>query len=166
MQTSKQHSRTHQLGFIRAVCFLWRQLGTGRSLKSASCQGKWGERSCPRSATAIPSVTVDRTPNLPVRRRTLHHWSMFLVGVWRMYPFNIPLLPLAYMLKQSCKRASFWRLNLARAQIRVELDIYFWNPSSARKPNLPRKLRYAQLRRNKKLCAQVQLHVHGLSHRK
>jgi len=46
-------------------------LAAGQSLNCASCWGDWGERSCPRSATAIHSVAVDRTPNLPIRRRTL-----------------------------------------------------------------------------------------------
>jgi len=50
----------------------WRQqLATGRSLICASWRGGWGECSCPRSATAIHSVAVDRTPNLPIERRTL-----------------------------------------------------------------------------------------------
>jgi len=48
-------------------------LVAGRSLKFASCRGGWGERSCPRSATAIHSVFVDQTPNLPIGRRTLYH---------------------------------------------------------------------------------------------
>jgi len=40
--------------------------------KYASCRGCWGERSCLRgSATAIPSVAVDRTPNLFTEKRTL-----------------------------------------------------------------------------------------------
>jgi len=39
-----------------------------RSLKFASCRGGWGECSCPRSATAIHSVTVDQTPNLGIER--------------------------------------------------------------------------------------------------
>jgi len=32
-----------------------------------------GEHSCPRSAMAVHSVAVDRTPNLPIERRTLYH---------------------------------------------------------------------------------------------
>jgi len=138
---AQQYSITHQLCFIRAVYFFrfwWRQFAKGRSLKFASCRGDWCESSCPRSVTAIPSVAVDRTPNLPFGRRTLHHWAIFLVGGWRMYPFTLPLLPFACMPTQSCKRASFWRMNRAQARTRLELDIYFWNPSSARKPNLPR----------------------------
>jgi len=51
--------------------FWWRQLAAGRSLKCASCRGGWGERSCPRSVTAIHSVAADRPPNLPIGRRTL-----------------------------------------------------------------------------------------------
>ena len=38
-------------------------------------RGDWGERSCPRSATAIHSVAVNRTHNLPTGRRTLYHWA-------------------------------------------------------------------------------------------
>jgi len=34
----------------------------------------WGERSCPRSTTAIHSVAVDRSLNFPIERRTLYHW--------------------------------------------------------------------------------------------
>ena len=51
--------------------FWWRQLAAGRSLNCASCRGDWGERSFPRSTTAIHSVAVDRTPNLPIERLTL-----------------------------------------------------------------------------------------------
>jgi len=62
------------------TCFLinfwWRQLAAGRSLNSASCRGGWGDRSCPRSATVIHSVAVDRTPNLPIGRRTLNHCAI------------------------------------------------------------------------------------------
>jgi len=42
--------------------------------------------------------------------------SIFTVGGWRMYPFNLPLLAPAYIPTQSCKRASFWRLNPAPAR--------------------------------------------------
>jgi len=38
------------------------QLTAGRSLKFASCWDIWGERSCPRSSTAIHSVAVDKHP--------------------------------------------------------------------------------------------------------
>jgi len=37
--------------------------------------------------------------------------SIFTVGEWRMYPFNLPLLAATYIPTQSCKRASFWSLN-------------------------------------------------------
>ena len=50
-------------------------MAAGRNLNCASCRGGWGERSCPRNA-AIHPVAVDRTPNLPVERRTLYHWAM------------------------------------------------------------------------------------------
>jgi len=35
-------------------------------LNCTSCRRGWSERSCPRSATAIHSVAVERTPNLPI----------------------------------------------------------------------------------------------------
>jgi len=47
----------------------------GRSLNCASCRGGWGKRSCPKSATAIHSVAVDRPSNFPIERRTLYHWA-------------------------------------------------------------------------------------------
>jgi len=56
--------------------FWWQQLAAGRSLNCASCRGGWGERSCPSSATAIHSVAVDRTTNLPIERLTLDHWAI------------------------------------------------------------------------------------------
>jgi len=43
---------------------IFKQLAAGQSLKFASCRGGWDEPSYPRSATAIHSVAVDRTPNL------------------------------------------------------------------------------------------------------
>ena len=43
----------------------------------------------------------------------------------------------------------------SQAQTGLELDIYFWSPIYAWKPNLPRELRYAQLLGNKKRCVQV-----------
>ena len=52
----------------------WRQLAEGRSLKYA--WGSWGERYRPRNATAIHSVAVDRTPNLPNEKRTVYHWAI------------------------------------------------------------------------------------------
>jgi len=58
------------------IDFWWRQLAVGRSLKFAHCRDDWGERSCPRSATAISSVAMDRKPNLPIGRRTLYHWAI------------------------------------------------------------------------------------------
>jgi len=56
-------------------------LAAGQSLKFASCQGGWGVRSWPRNTMAIHSVAVDRIPNLPIERQTLHHWAM-TVGQW------------------------------------------------------------------------------------
>jgi len=61
---------------ILFLWFWWRQLAACRRLKYASYRGSWGERSCPRSATAIHSVSVNRTNNLPIERWTLHHWAI------------------------------------------------------------------------------------------
>ena len=76
------------------------------------------------------------------------------LGGWRMYrPFNFRLLAPAYKPTQSCKRASFWSLNPARARNRKP------KPSSSptfilearfRPESQPRELRYAQLQSNKK----------------
>jgi len=51
--------------------FLRRQLVAYQRLKHASYRGSWGARSHPRSATAIRSVAVNRTHNLPIEKRTL-----------------------------------------------------------------------------------------------
>ena len=40
------------------------------------CRGGWGERSCPRSATAIHSVAADRTRDISIEKRTLYHWTI------------------------------------------------------------------------------------------
>jgi len=53
--------------FIFWIDFWWWRLAAGRSLRSASCRGGWGERSCPSSATAFWSVAVDRTPTFQLR---------------------------------------------------------------------------------------------------
>jgi len=42
--------------------------------------------------------------------------SIFTVGGWRMYPFNLPLLALACIPAQSCKKALFWSLHPARTR--------------------------------------------------
>jgi len=41
-------------------------LSAGQSLNNAFCQGSCGEHSYLRSATAIHSVALDQTPNLPM----------------------------------------------------------------------------------------------------
>jgi len=50
-------------------------MAAGRSLNIVPCRSVWGERSCPRSATAIHSVAVGRTSNLPIWW-TLCHWAI------------------------------------------------------------------------------------------
>jgi len=54
-------------------------LAAGRSLKFASCRVGLGECSYPRTVTAIHLVVVDRTPNLPIERRTLYHTELMSV---------------------------------------------------------------------------------------
>ena len=51
--------------------FFWRQqqLAAGWSLKFNSCRGDWGERSCPRGATAFHSVAWSLSTNLPYLER-------------------------------------------------------------------------------------------------
>ena len=72
--------------FFFVVNFWRRQLAAGLSLNCASCRGNWGECSFPRSATAIHSVAVDRTPNLPTGRRTLYHWAIATPYLLDMQP--------------------------------------------------------------------------------
>jgi len=38
-------------------------------LEIASYRGSWGERSCPRGATALHSVSVNWTHSLPIERQ-------------------------------------------------------------------------------------------------
>ena len=52
-------------------------------------------------------------PKISVTYFTKWFQSIFTVGGWKTYPFNLPLLAPAYVPTQSCKRASFWSLNLA-----------------------------------------------------
>ena len=56
-------------------------------------------------------------PNISVAYFTKWFQPIFTVGGWRMYrPFNFRLLAPAYKPTQSCKRASCWSLNPARAR--------------------------------------------------
>ena len=73
--------------------FWWRHLVAGRSLKYASCRGGWGERSCPRSATAIHSVAADRTPNLPIGRRTLKPLCYCRPNSWLWLKLSVVAVP-------------------------------------------------------------------------
>jgi len=60
-------SRMFFLDRMQCNRFICQQMATGQSLKFASCWGDWGERSCPRSATAIYSVAVDSSVASPTR---------------------------------------------------------------------------------------------------
>ena len=53
-------------------------------------------------------------PKISVAYFTKWFQSIFTVGGWKTYPFNLPLLAPAYITTQSCKWASFWSLNPAR----------------------------------------------------
>ena len=56
--------------------FWWRQQVAGLSLKFASCWSGWGERYCPKSATAIHLVARGSNTNLSIERQTLYQWAM------------------------------------------------------------------------------------------
>jgi len=84
--------------------------------------------------------------------------SIFTVGGWRIYPFNLPLLPPAYIPTQSLKRPHF------EAWTRPELETT--SPRFIFFENLPRELRYSQLCSNKTRFSRIWLQVHGLSHPK
>jgi len=98
-------------------------------------------------------------PKISVAYFTKWFQSIFTVGGWRMYPFNISLSAPAYILTQSCKRDSFWTLNPARAPNHKSepgsSPTFILKPDLGPKPNLQRDLRYAQLRSDKKRCAGV-----------
>jgi len=46
----------------------------------SSYRGSWGERSCPRGAMALHSVSINWTHNLPIVRRTLYHWAIVITA--------------------------------------------------------------------------------------
>ena len=214
---AQQYSRTHHLGFIRAVSLsaqnaeshcshvhitltvehlqfscilsvwvtarfyvLFKSLNVTKTInfslhisvfwKATNSFNATGHHAC--SPTLPKSLVIPLTsskkfwPKISVAHFTKWFQSIFTVGGWRTYPFNVPLLAPAYIPTQSCKRVSFWSLNPSRAR-NHKPDIYFWSPIHVWKPTLPRVLRYAQLRSNKICCVQVWLQqVHGLSHRK
>ena len=55
-------------------------------------------------------------PKSSVAYFTTWFQSIFTIGGWRTYPFNLLLLAPAYIPTQSCKRALFWSPNPARVQ--------------------------------------------------
>ena len=71
----------HRSKMPRQCDFWWGQLVTDRSLKCASYRGGQGERSCLRSATAIHSVAMGRTPSLPTGRRSLYHSAIVALAL-------------------------------------------------------------------------------------
>jgi len=83
----------------------------------------WGERSCPRSATAIHSVAVDRTPNLPIERRKLYHWAnrcpvlySFEVYIRRVFGANVLFTCIA--------EAIWWNLALSTSLFRLNFKVW------------------------------------------
>jgi len=58
------------------------------------------------------------SPKISAAYFTKWFQSIFTVCGWRRYPFNLPLLAPACIPTQSCKKASFWSLNPARARNR------------------------------------------------
>ena len=67
--------------------FCW-QSAAGLSLNCASCRCGLDESFCPRSATEIHSVVMDRTPNLPTGRRTLYHWANAVLKCFTAFLFR------------------------------------------------------------------------------
>ena len=67
---------TQRLGYSFFSRFSWRQFAVSQCLYYAFYRRIWCEPSRPRSATAIHSSGMHRTPNLPVEKRTLHRWTV------------------------------------------------------------------------------------------
>jgi len=58
------------------ICFWWQQLAAEHSLKFASCcDGVEVNALAQGVLRPIHSVAVDRTPDLPIGRWALHHWT-------------------------------------------------------------------------------------------
>ena len=94
--------------YAQSVFIWWLQLAVGPSLNCASCQGSWDERSCPRSTTAIHSVGVDGTHNLPVERWTLYYWAIATQSVFLLRYFvhwNISVICLTVVLDSLQQRS-------------------------------------------------------------
>jgi len=64
-------------------------LAAGLILKFDSCRGGWAERSRLSSATAIHSVAVDRTPNLPTESRKLSCYIYRRPRLFNEFDFNL-----------------------------------------------------------------------------
>jgi len=101
-----------------------------KNCKSFSCC--WASRIQPQQDQILHWYPLTSSkhiwPKISIAYFTKWFQSIFTVGEWRMYPFNLPLLAPAYIPTQSCERALFGRLNPARARTRLESDVYFWSP--------------------------------------
>jgi len=96
----------------------------------------------PKSPLISTYQQQNHWPKISVAYFTKWFQSIFTVGGWRTYPFNLPLLGPAYISTQSCKRASFWSLD------RPETEVTSPNPASARhlflKPDLGLKAKVSE----------------------
>ena len=81
-----------------------------------------GHHACTHTPTEISidillSAAKTFGPKISVAYVSKWFQPTFTVGGWRMHrPFNLRLLAPAYKPTESCKRASFWSLNPARAR--------------------------------------------------
>ena len=102
----------------------------------------------PKSPFIVLPAVNKLWPKISVAYFTKWFQSNFTVAGWRMYPFNLPLLAPAYILTQSCKRASFWNLNPAGA--RHHKPKHGSSPTFFLKPDLGLKATFTE---GVKICA-------------
>jgi len=126
----------------RNVVFLfWRhELAASPRLKYASHWGSWGECSCRWSATAIHSVSVNRTRNLPVESRTLilRAIAALTKSLSPMPRWDVPL-------------GRYWGTNDRRKRIKLDsckaFSIRFWEEGQCQ-PRTTGALMFPSLRLN------------------
>jgi len=80
-----------------------------------------GHHACSSTPTKIYTdilLPAPKTFGLKIVVACFTNWfqSIFTVGGWRMYLFNLPMLAPAYIPTQSCKKASFRNLNPVRVR--------------------------------------------------
>ena len=81
----------------------WRQAEAWNFL---FCRGGWGERSCPRSTTAIHSVAMNRTPNFLFGRRTFttEPWPQSVPVAWLNCCTDLFIIVRSLMRRESNKQ--------------------------------------------------------------